>query len=171
MCFFAWEEIHANHTANLSSISMAKFWNRKQNWTFGFLNVPFSPSNNSVVVTVLKFPFGGWGEQRCPQVRDCAESTLPEQEEHSHCITLGEHSIPNSLCFTKAHIFSRRVLMLSVNIIVVKQWGYLSYHSVCVCHLQELCAALCISKRANPQAVGRMKLFHEEIAAYLNDLG
>lgn len=62
-------------------------------------------------------------------------------------------------------------LMLSVNIIVVKQLGYLSYHSVCVCHLQELCAALCISKRANPQAVGRMKLLHEEIAAYLNDLG
>lgn len=45
------------------------------------------------------------------------------------------------------------------------------YHGVCVGHLQELRAALGIPKGADPQAVGRVELLHEEVAAHLNDLG
>ena len=74
------------------------------------------------------------------------------------------------LCFAKAHMLSRRIFTLAVNIIIAKQLDCSSYHSVCVCHLEELCAALSISERANPQAIGRMELLHEEVAAYLNNL-
>lgn len=40
-----------------------------------------------------------------------------------------------------------------------------------MCHLQELRAALRVPERADPQAVGRVELLHEEVAAHLNDLG
>lgn len=86
----------------------------------------------------------------------------------STATALGSESL---LCFTKAHVFSGRVLTLDINILIVKQVDSLTYHSVCVCHLQELCAALSISKGADPQADGRVELLHEEVAAYLNDLG
>lgn len=75
------------------------------------------------------------------------------------------------LCFTKVPMFSGKVFTLDVNILIVKQVDSLTYHSVCVCHLQELCAALSIPKGADPQAVGRMELLHEKVAAYINDLG
>lgn len=45
------------------------------------------------------------------------------------------------------------------------------YHGVGVCHLQELRAALRVPERADPQAVGRVELLHQEVAAHLNDLG
>lgn len=45
------------------------------------------------------------------------------------------------------------------------------YHGVCVGHLQELRAALGVPKGADPQAVGRVELLHQEVAAHLDDLG
>lgn len=45
------------------------------------------------------------------------------------------------------------------------------YHGVGVGHFQELRAALGIPEGADPQAVGRVQLLHEEITAHLNNLG
>ena len=97
--------------------------------------------------------------------------------EHVINYNLHEDRLPKNLvsakCYCKLLIVQHSCLSftLDLNILVVKQVDSLTYHSVCVCHLQELCAALSIPKGADPQAVGRMELLHEEVAAYLNDLG
>lgn len=157
--------MHANHT-NLGSVSISfsksKFWNRKHNWIFGFFMhnlLSFQCFCNSHRSEISLWSLS-WAEISPGQgLCQCGNSTATAS---------GSDSL---LCFTKAHIFSGRVFTLDVNILVVKQVDSLTYHSVCVCHLQELCAALSISKGADPQAVGRMELLHEKVAAYLNDLG
>lgn len=45
------------------------------------------------------------------------------------------------------------------------------YHGVGVGHLEELGAALGVPEGADPQAVGRVQLLHQEVAAHLNHLG
>lgn len=46
-----------------------------------------------------------------------------------------------------------------------------AYHGIAMGCIQEVRASLRIGKGADPKAVGRMELLHEEVAAHLNDLG
>lgn len=48
--------------------------------------------------------------------------------------------------------------------------GSLSYHGVIMSHVQQVHTSLSVCEGSYPQAVGRMKLLHEEAAADLDDL-